>query len=82
MAKKKQSEVNLLLPSLALSLLAFILVIFVLNLKVATPSTSADASQNRQLSKNTDLQTLESELPLLLSDTADEDLDVLEKSLR
>lgn len=73
---KKTKEFNLLLPSLALSLLVFLLVIFITNLPQQTHEPDVSAAQN-QLSTSDDIDSLESDLILLQGDQLDQELEIL-----
>ena len=75
---KKVSEFNLLLPSLALSALVFLLVIFIVNLPKKQQS-SAKAVENKSdtLSSQDDPNSLQNDLILLESDDLDQEISIL-----
>jgi hypothetical protein len=77
MASKNQREFNLLLPSLALSALVFLLVIFIMNIPNPTPQPSVDARQERYLSKSQSVSALENDLVLLESDGIAEEVTII-----
>lgn len=70
MARKTKSilENQLLLPSLALSLLVFFLVIFVVNIPKPTPQRQVSAKQEQVLTNGLDSNSLETDLLLLESE--------------
>lgn len=70
MARKTKSilENQLLLPSLALSLLVFLLVIFVVNIPNPTPQRQVSAKQEQVLTNGLDSNSLETDLLLLESE--------------
>ena len=75
--KQNQQEFQLLLPSLALSLLVFVLVAVIMIIPKSTPQPTAQAGQKSYLSKSDEVDSLESDLILLEADNIEEELRVL-----
>jgi len=88
MARKKSTKYSapkqneLLLPSLALSMLALVLVGALVSVTSSskTPQTSVSADSRRLLTKGTDLDDLEADLLLLQEDSLESEISVLEQS--